>query len=254
MARSQLDRLEMLRAIINGKTPPVQSPDPAQRPLLYVPDLPSQAFHDAAAFPWTAQWRESFASIAAELGDCLERREGFVPIFPGYADAGSWAGLWFLLYGERYAGNCTMFPKTMELIEAIPRLAGWAAYSAMPPGSHVRPHCGTTNAKLRMHLAVHADPGSEMRVRDKFYSWSEGNIMVFDDSYEHEVWVRGTRPRIVLICDFYHPDLSDEEVQLLDSFEVNPSPYLKNESLRGRYQRVAKAFSSDLRDINWLYE
>ena len=26
-------------------------------------------------------------------------------------------------------------------------------------------------------------------VRDRDYEWAEGEVVVFDDSYEHEVWV-----------------------------------------------------------------
>lgn len=36
-------------------------------------------------------------------------------------------------------------------------------------------------------------------------------VMVFDDSFEHEVWHNGTAPRVVLIMDFWHPDLPGEK-------------------------------------------
>ena len=35
--------------------------------------------------------------------------------------------------------------------------------------------------------------------------------MVFDDSFEHEVWHDGRDPRVVLIMDFWHPDLPLEK-------------------------------------------
>tara|TARA_B110000090_G_C13110829_1_gene342326 strand:- start:120 stop:368 length:249 start_codon:yes stop_codon:yes gene_type:complete len=36
--------------------------------------------------------------------------------------------------------------------------------------------------------------------------WKEGEIFVFDDSYEHSVqWGNGSSDRIVLIVDVYHP-------------------------------------------------
>ena len=36
--------------------------------------------------------------------------------------------------------------------------------------------------------------------------------MVFDDSFYHEAMNASDKPRVVLIVDVWHPDLSDEEV------------------------------------------
>ena len=35
--------------------------------------------------------------------------------------------------------------------------------------------------------------------------------MVFDDTYEHEAWNRGTKTRVVLIFDLWSPYLSEAE-------------------------------------------
>eukprot|EP01045_Picozoa_sp_COSAG04_P023443 COSAG04_NODE_2786_length_3581_cov_1.586157_2_plen_91_part_00 len=32
--------------------------------------------------------------------------------------------------------------------------------------------------------------------------------MIFDDSFEHEVWHKGTEDRLILIVDFIHPALA----------------------------------------------
>lgn len=42
-------------------------------------------------------------------------------------------------------------------------------------------------------------------------SWKDGEWLIFDDSFEHEVWNNGTSARLVLIVDVWHPDLTDEE-------------------------------------------
>lgn len=44
-----------------------------------------------------------------------------------------------------------------------------------------------------------------------FRTWREGEIIIFDDSFEHEVWHNGTESRIVLIVDVWHPELTDNE-------------------------------------------
>src|SRR5207247_6356009 len=98
--------------------------------------------------------RRGVDTIRDELTAMLARRQGFEPVFPGYADKGSWAVFWFHLYGDRYDENCALAPKTTAFIEGIPRLAGWACFSAMAPGSDVGAHCGVTNAKLRVYLTI----------------------------------------------------------------------------------------------------
>jgi aspartyl/asparaginyl beta-hydroxylase (cupin superfamily) len=45
--------------------------------------------------------------------------------------------------------------------------------------------------------------------------WSEGRGFVFDDSFEHEVWNEGGSRRIVFIARFYHPALTETEIEAL---------------------------------------
>ena len=33
-------------------------------------------------------------------------------------------------------------------------------------------------------------------------------MIIFDDSFEHEVWHDGNQTRLVLIVDFWHPELT----------------------------------------------
>ena len=44
-----------------------------------------------------------------------------------------------------------------------------------------------------------------------YRTWQEGKFIVFDDSFEHEVWHKGTELRLVLIVDFWHPELPSHE-------------------------------------------
>ena len=56
-----------------------------------------------------------------------------------------------------------------------------------------------------------------LRVADNYLQWSEGEIFVFDDSFDHEVWHENenNEVRIVLIMDLWHPQLSAEKRQSL---------------------------------------
>ncbi|KAL7558356.1 hypothetical protein ACA910_004021 [Epithemia clementina (nom. ined.)] len=51
-------------------------------------------------------------------------------------------------------------------------------------------------------------PMQRIRVADQWYTWQEGQVLVFDDSYEHEVWnTSATQFRAVLLLRFWHPQL-----------------------------------------------
>jgi hypothetical protein len=45
-------------------------------------------------------------------------------------------------------------------------------------------------------------------------SWEEGKCLIFDDSFEHEVWNHSTGRRVVLLLRFWHPGIGDWEAVL----------------------------------------
>ena len=44
-----------------------------------------------------------------------------------------------------------------------------------------------------------------------YRTWQEGKVIIIDDSIEHEVWQNGTSFRMILIVDFWHPDLTPQQ-------------------------------------------
>jgi aspartate beta-hydroxylase len=92
----------------------------------------------------------------------------------------------------------------------------------MPPsGSFVA--CGSAGGKVATH-AVLGDiiptqqPLCRLRAGPDIVGWHEGQALVFDDSFQHEAWNdHATEPRLVLIVDVWHPDLTDAEVKLLET-------------------------------------
>ena len=42
---------------------------------------------------------------------------------------------------------------------------------------------------------------------EEWREWTEGECLVFDDSWEHEVHHRGDADRVVLLINFWHPEL-----------------------------------------------
>ena len=81
----------------------------------------------------------------------------------------------------------------------------------IPPGTHIKPHCGPVNAWLRCHLGVVVPPGCGIRVGSGKRFWEEGRCLIFDDSFEHEAWNPTGDARTVLVLDFWHPELTAAE-------------------------------------------
>jgi len=101
------------------------------------------------------------------------------------------------------------------LIDQMPEASGCrrgqVKFSVMQPGVHVWPHCGPTNCRVRAHLGLVVPEGPRIRVATETRTWTEGKFIIFDDSFEHEVWHDGDSVRLVLIVDMWHPDLTARE-------------------------------------------
>lgn len=130
-------------------------------------------------------------------------------------DKGVWQQLELYARGQQMTANCRNAPVTCKLIAGFSAAhtcrRGQAKFSVMQPNTHVWPHCGPTNCRLRAHLGLVVPLGTELRVGDERRSWQEGKVFVFDDSFEHEVWHNGTSMRLVLIVDVWHPELTERE-------------------------------------------
>ena len=83
---------------------------------------------------------------------------------------------------------------------------GETIFSVLRPGTHLRPHCGSTNTRLTCHLALRGR-GAWLTVGDApAREWRPGGAFCFDDAYLHEAVHAGTEDRVVLLVDVPHPD------------------------------------------------
>lgn len=112
--------------------------------------------------------------------------------------SGGWRVLPLLVDGRPQPGGCAAAPATCALLASHPALAlaravgeGQAKFSVLRPGTHVKPHAGPTNARLRVHCTLtllHGGPNaSAFRVGPLTRHWVDGECFAFDESFEHEV-------------------------------------------------------------------
>ena len=74
-------------------------------------------------------------------------------------------------------------------------------------GARILPHCGVTNRRLIMQFALRGSAGVEFTVGDEKRGYGgDGHALVFDDSFEHEVWHGGREDRYVILALLRHPD------------------------------------------------
>ena len=199
-----------------------------QKPaFIYMPGIEPRPFYDRAQFAWAAELESATAAIRKEAQSALHKDQGVVPYVQVEAgtDPQQWAGLngsraWSALHlykaGNVVEDNYADCPQTVRALEALPlpRIPGHAPealFSLLQPGAHIPPHFGLANYKLVMHLPLIVPPGCSIRVGNEIRSWTEGECLILDDSFQHEAWNKSGSDRVVLIAEIWHPDVTPAE-------------------------------------------
>ena len=81
------------------------------------------------------------------------------------------------------------------------------------PFTWIRPHFGSSNAQLKIHLGLRVDDCARMRVGTEWRHWHADDCVLFDDSFEHEVHNACDKERVVFQVVVRHPELSWEDAQ-----------------------------------------
>lgn len=202
---------------------------PDQRAANYTPGLLACPFHRKEWYGLVPMIEDAADDVHTEMMDLLRRRED---------ELDSERVMWFIDH-ERIAKRPSRWmrrhvgclfdedardaPKTCK---AVQRAMRWwygaapggadarvepsymkAQISIMAPGTHVAPHTGPTNERLVISLGLAGLEGAQLRVGDEWTRWHRGKVILFDDSFEHEVKIDGDEPRAVLIVHFKHPQM-----------------------------------------------
>lgn len=188
---------------------------PEQRSLYNVDRLLGRPWWNVEQTPYSnlvndleRHWREILKEAVSMADEYGAEKEGLKL-------KGQWTQLELFTRGQEILGRCKKAPVTCAVIrkEAAAKNCrrGQIKFSALTPGTHIRPHVGPTNCRLRAHLGLTNTEGAYLRVHNETRTWHEGKVFIFDDSFEHEVWHNGTGTRIVLIVDLWHPELTPVE-------------------------------------------
>lgn len=168
---------------------------------------------DRDQFAFLSDIEANWETIRDEIKPLLQHRQA-MPVFQELshdqrkiAKDDNWHVFVLYGFGGKLETNCARTPQTTKLLEGVPRLQN-AWFSILAPNYHVPAHHGVTKGILRCHLGIQIPRTPErcrMRVGDEICVWRDGELFVFDDTYEHEVWNDTDEERVILLFDFDRP-------------------------------------------------
>jgi len=117
-----------------------------------------------------------------------------------------WRGLYLRFYGPLDPLGVEKCPKTCALLSNFPEVKV-AFISVLGPGGHITPHNGPYKGIIRYHLGIKTpnDDKCALTVAGDHYSWRDGEHMMFDDTYNHEVRNFTDTTRAILFVDVVRP-------------------------------------------------
>ncbi len=174
--------------------------------------VPNDPVLDVRLFRWTQALRDHWEIIRDEAIEVALRGQAapsLATISPDHrsiARVNMWRSFFLWGYGYRIEENAVRCPATSALVEQIPGLNS-AFFSILAPGTHIPAHRGVSKGLITCHLGliVPRDGDVRMRVGSRVVRWAEGETLVFDDTYDHEVWNDTQGTRVVLLIQFERP-------------------------------------------------
>ena len=212
--------------IVSGRSQPY-----LQQPTsFYFPRLPQVPFYDPADFAWTGALAAALPAIRAEAEAVMAAGDGVAPYVEADPDRPNkghalladarWSAFHLFHGGQPIADHAARCPATMAALAQapLPRIAGtapMALFSILAPHTHIPPHHGMLNTRLICHLPLIVPDGCRLRVGGEVRDVRAGEVLLFDDSIEHEAWNDSDAPRAILLFEVWRPELTVEERRAL---------------------------------------
>jgi aspartyl/asparaginyl beta-hydroxylase (cupin superfamily) len=142
-----------------------------------------------------------------------------------WSDSTGWAHIAMIDNFRFQEHNVQLFPETMRILQEVvgterrmgPRLTAIARQKA---NSGIPKHVDFMNWMLTLHTALWGPKdGAGIVVNGIRKDWTVGDPVVMDTTYLHHTYNESEDEDLyILIVDFWHPDLSVDEIDALRSF------------------------------------
>ncbi|RUX29305.1 aspartyl/asparaginyl beta-hydroxylase domain-containing protein [Mesorhizobium sp. M2A.F.Ca.ET.042.01.1.1] len=186
---------------------------------IYEKRIDAPAILDAGThFPNAAKFAAAWQDIRDEaLAAKLNKAPRFHDIMPEQADISANDGLdWrmFVLkaYDMTVPENLARMPVLSRLLTECPEVKS-AAVSFLAPHKHIPPHRGPFRGIMRFHLGLSIPkqpdgrPATIMMINHEERRIADGECMLWDDTFEHEVMNNSDQPRVALLLDVWRPQM-----------------------------------------------
>ena len=178
-------------------------------------------------FPNAKRFTDRWTDIRCEalgVAGMLNQVPRFHDIMPAQADISAndgrdWRMFIMKAYGVTVQNNLQRCPTIAALLDEAPEVVS-ATFSFLAPGKHIPEHRGPFRAILRFHLMLsmpndgNGQPACVMNIDGVPYRLGDGESLLWDDTYPHEVWNRSEHVRIALLLDVWRKDMP-ADVELL---------------------------------------
>jgi ornithine lipid ester-linked acyl 2-hydroxylase len=215
-------------------------------------------------FPFLQSFADHWQAILAEAQAIVKHRDA-IPAFHDISPdqhkiskGTNWRTFILFGFGDQLEKNCSQAPVTTRLLANVPNIQT-AMFSILSPGFHIRAHRGVSKGILRAHLGLIIPTEAakcRIRVGDAIKVWRPGEIFVFDDTYEHEVWNDTTEERVILLFDFDRPMrfwgrlVNATFIRLMKMTAFYQEPKKNLETFEDRFEAATKRYNENLEKLS----
>jgi aspartate beta-hydroxylase len=169
-----------------------------------------------AAKDFVARWQQVRAE-AFDLKRNLESVPRFHDLMKEQADISAndgrdWRMFVMRAYGVDVPENLARCPTVADLISTRPEVMS-CALSFLAPRKHIPKHRGPFRGILRFHLMLtmprkaDGDVAAVLEIDGKPYRLNDGDCLLWDDTFPHEVWNHSDEIRIALLLDVWRRNM-----------------------------------------------
>jgi aspartate beta-hydroxylase len=171
-------------------------------------------------FPDWEKFARAWQAIRDEalaIGRRLQEVPRFHEIMPEQTpisanDGRDWRLFILKAYGIENPRNIEACPVLSSIVAAAPDVVS-ASISFMAPNKHIPLHRGPFRGVLRFYLPLvvpktaGGSPAAVLKIAGSEYRLSEGECLLWDDTYSHEAWNCSDEVRVVLLLDVRRPHM-----------------------------------------------
>jgi aspartyl/asparaginyl beta-hydroxylase (cupin superfamily) len=173
--------------------------------------VPTDPVLDPTLFAWTDAMRDQWEMIRDEAF-AIMRAPGGVPTLAevspdhGRIALGGWRSFFLRAYDYPVPTNMKRCPGTSAALSRIPTLNS-AFFSILAPGASIPDHRGPTKGIITCHLTLQTPSFDDCRllIGGREVGWTEGEFLILDDSYRHEVSNKSDVTKVVLLIQVRRP-------------------------------------------------